>query len=156
MSNTVLQPSSPEELEHLINGAVGSVGEAAALAILGIHRTTLMRWRTGQTRVPAAALALLRIWCEGRLPGMGPDWRGFRFVGDTLVTSAGVAYTAREIIGWHWRAQHLEAMERRTRQLEKLIHRQAQQMQAITGALNEGFAAPGLPDVKRPKRVNVG
>ncbi|PMS38466.1 hypothetical protein C0Z20_00850 [Trinickia symbiotica] len=142
-------------MDRLIHDAVGAVGESAALAILGIHRTTLMRWRTGQTRVPAAALSLLRIWSEGRLPGMGPDWIGFHFVGDKLVTSAGVAYTAREIIGWHWRAQHLEAMERRTRQLEKLVHRQAQHLQAMSGAVNDGLS-PGVPDVKAPRRVSTG
>lgn len=129
--------ATPDEARELIDHAVKVVGETHALDILGVHRTTLMRWRTGKVRIPHAALALLRIWREGRLPGMGEDWRGFSFFGDKLYTPAGVGYTARDIDGWHWQQQHCEATNRRNEQLEALVRDLSAKLQSISGSAND-------------------
>ncbi|SKC92293.1 DUF3653 domain-containing protein [Paraburkholderia hospita] len=136
MNHTIA--ATPEEAQTLIDHAVKVVGEAHALEILGVHRTTLMRWRTGKVRIPHAALALLRIWREGRLPGMGEDWRGFSFFGDKLYTPAGIGYTAREIDGWHWQQQHCEATNRRNAQLENLVRDLSAKLDSISGSANDG------------------
>lgn len=150
------QPASADEARELCDHAVKVVGEQQALTILGVHRTTLMRWRTGQTRIPHAALALLRIWREGRLPGMGEDWRGFSFFGDKLYTPAGVGYTAREIEGWHWQQQHCESAQRRNDQLEKLVRDLSDKLQAVSGGANDrAFFDPTNP-ARPPKRVAIG
>lgn len=150
------EPPNADEARELCDHAVKVVGEDRALSILGVHRTTLMRWRTGRTRIPHAALALLRIWREGRLPGMGEDWRGFSFFGDKLYTPAGVGYTAREIEGWHWAEQHCESVRRRNEQLEKIIGDLSAKLQTLGGAAND--IALGRPDAPppRPRRVAVG
>jgi hypothetical protein len=147
------QPPTPEEAQTLIDHAVRAVGEPFALQILGVHRTTLMRWRTGAVRIPHAALALLRIWQEGRLPGMGDDWRGFGFFGDKLYTAAGVGYTAREIDGWHWKEQNCAAQMRRVEQLEKIVRDLSAKLDAAHGApANESFLHPTNPP-PRPRRT---
>ncbi|WP_028214724.1 DUF3653 domain-containing protein [Paraburkholderia mimosarum] len=150
------QPATPEEARELCDYAVKVVGHEQALTILGVHRTTLLRWRKGEVRIPHAALALLRIWREGRLPGMGEDWRGFAFFGDKLYTPAGQGYTAREIEGWHWQQQHCEATNRRNAQLEALVKDLSDKLQGISGATNDrAFHDPTNPG-KPPKRVAVG
>ena len=149
-------PPSPEEARELCDHAVKVVGEAEALQILGVHRTTLMRWRKGETRIPHAALALLRIWREGRLPGMGEDWRGFHFFGDKLYTPAGIGYTARDIEGWHWAYQHCESTQRRNVQLEALVRDLSDKLQGLSGTANErAFHDPTSP-ARPPKRVSMG
>ncbi|HTR11568.1 MAG TPA: DUF3653 domain-containing protein [Paraburkholderia sp.] len=150
------QPPSREEARDLCDYAVKVVGHEQALAILGVHRTTLLRWRKGEVRIPHAALALLRIWREGRLPGMGDDWRGFSFFGDRLYTPAGIGYSAREIEGWHWQQQHCESTNRRNAQLEALVRDLSDKLQAIGGAAND--RTTGRPDAPppRPKRVSLG
>lgn len=145
---------TPEEAQALVDHAVSSVGEAFALDILGVHRTTLDRWRKGQVRIPHAALALLRIWQEGRLPGMGDDWRGFHFFGDRLYTAAGVGYTARDIDGWHWQKQSCESTERRCRQLEALVRDLSDKLQKSPGAAaNEVLNPINPPPRPRGHRV---
>jgi hypothetical protein len=137
----------------MIDHATRAVGETQALEILGVHRTTLMRWRNGAVRVPHAALALLRIWHEGRLPGMGPDWRGFHFFGDKLYTAAGIGYTARDIDGWHWAQQNCDAQMRRVAQLEAIVRDLSDKLQAAPGAAaNDGHVHPTNPP-PRPRRI---
>lgn len=146
-------PPTPEEAQALIDQAVRSVGEAFALGVLGVHRTTLMRWRAGAVRIPHAALALLRIWQEGRLPGMTDDWRGFHFFGDKLYTAAGVGYTARDIDGWHWKEQNCEAQMRRVVQLEAIVRDLSNKLQQAPGAAaNDGHVHPTNPP-PRPRRM---
>jgi hypothetical protein len=146
------RPSLPELVE-MIDHATRAVGEAQALEILGVHRTTLMRWRTGKVGVPHAALALLRIWHSGRLPGMSDDWRGFHFFGDRLYTDAGIGYSARDINGWHWKEQNCAAQSRRVEQLEAIVRDLADKLQAAHGAAaNEGYLHPGNPPPK-PRRM---
>jgi hypothetical protein len=147
-------PPTADEAQTLIDHAVAVVGEPQALDILGVHRTTLMRWRTGKVRIPHAALALLRIWREGRLPGMGDDWRGFSFFGDKLYTPAGVGYTAREIEGWHWKEQHCESAERRNTQLEALIRDLSAKLDSLSGSANDrAFNGDASKPPPRPHRT---
>lgn len=143
---------APNELSELIDKAVTAVSLPAALAILGVHRTTLMRWRTGKVRVPNAALALLRVWSESKLPGMGREWDGFRFEGNFLVSPAGVRYTPREMLAWHWKDQQLEHQRDRISQLEKIVHDQARRMQAMSSAANDIAHDPTRPP-SRPRRA---
>ena len=149
MARYLPEPTS-DELRHLIDTAVRAVTLPAALAILGVHRTTLMRWRTGKVRIPPAALALLRVWSEGRLPGMSEDWRGFHFNGDALVGPTGQRYTVRDINAWHWKDQALDAHQRRIKQLERIVFDQARRLDAMSGAANDGHDNPADPP-PRPK-----
>ncbi len=148
-----LPEPTPDELRDLIDRATRAVTLPAALAILGVHRTTLMRWRTGATRVPPAALALLRVWSEGRLPGMSEDWREFHFDGDALVGPTGHRYTVRDINAWHWKDQALDAHQRRIKQLETIVYDQARRLDAMSGAANDAFDRPTNPPPKPKSRT---
>ena len=151
---THLIAATPEEAQILVDHAVKVVGETHAREILGVHRTTLMRWRTGKVRIPHAALALLRIWREGRLPGMGDDWRGFSFFGDRLYTPAGIGYTARDIEGWHWKEQHCAAQSRRNEQLEALVRDLSSTLESISGSSNDrAFNGDASKPPPRPRRT---
>lgn len=109
-------PPGPAELADLID----ALGESAVLRLLGVHRSTVARWRDGSSRFPPAAFHLLRIWSEGRLPGMGDDWRDFRFEGDALVMpGTRWRFTARELAGVPYLQAHIGALERKISDLQK-------------------------------------
>lgn len=111
-------PPGPGELTELLD----VIGERAALTALGIHKATLARWLAEESRIPTAAVALLRVWAHGLLPGMGDDWRGFRFSGDTLMFPDGRnRITALELTGLHYLHAHVEALEDEIRRLKKQI-----------------------------------
>ena len=69
-----------QELVDLID-RIG--GEGFALDVLNVHRTTLMRWIAGTSRIPDTALVALRAGADGQLPyqqrGEWKDWRFDRF-----------------------------------------------------------------------------
>jgi hypothetical protein len=64
------------------------LSERALLASLGVHRTTLRRWRAGRSRIPHAARLLADIYFRGALPPCaGEAWHGWRFGHDALLYS---------------------------------------------------------------------
>lgn len=65
------------ELAELID-AIG--GEGFALDVLNVHRTTLMRWIAGTSRIPETALVALRAAGKGQLPyQQRGDWKDWIF-----------------------------------------------------------------------------
>lgn len=64
----------------------GTLTEARARKVCGVHRTTWLRWREGTSRIPHAALELLRLHAFGEPPGHSNEWSGFRFQNGVLVT----------------------------------------------------------------------
>lgn len=143
--------TSLEELHRLIAHAIGTVGEDHMLAYLGVHRTTLYRWRSGESRVPAAAISLLRVWADGRLPGMDENWRGFQFRGNTLRTAAGYEYTALEIENWHWKEQRIRMQEDRVKQLEAIILAMAEKANAQRETANDPFVHDPTRPTPKPR-----
>jgi hypothetical protein len=69
----------------------------AVRAQIGVDRRTWMRWRRGQSRIPAAALVLLRMLVQGELPQGGEDWTGWRFHDGKLYSDLGDSYTPAEL-----------------------------------------------------------
>jgi hypothetical protein len=112
---------SPDSLRYLLHDAPHPVGEARALALLQINRTTLGRWLSGAVKVPHSAALVLRQVAEGIPPGCTQAWHGFTWDGDALVTPTGERLTAREIDGLHWKRQYTRALERRVIELETMV-----------------------------------
>lgn len=109
-------PTAPDDVARMVD----QIGTRKALQALGVHRSTLARWLAGRSVIPRPAWLLLVLLAEGRLPGMGDDWRDFRFVGDRLcLVGTRTGYTAREIAGWPYQEAHAAALARRIVQLEK-------------------------------------
>lgn len=109
-------PPAPGELAEMLD----VIGEAAAITALQVHRSTLARWLADESRIPAAAFHLLRVWSAGLLPGMSDDWRGFSFSGDTLTFPDGRnRATARELAGLPYLHAHVRALEGEIVRLKK-------------------------------------
>ncbi len=111
-------PVHPDQIADTIARA----GRSRALDALGIHRTTLDRYLTGDSVIPRAHWLLLCILADGLLPGMSDDWRQFRFDGDRLaIVGTRYSYSAREIAGWHYQIRNLDIKSRRIDELERRI-----------------------------------
>lgn len=70
----------------------GTMTEAQAMRLSGVHRTTWKRYRAGEISAPPALLELLRITAFGEPPGgfgTKNDWDGFRFQNGLLSTPYG-------------------------------------------------------------------
>lgn len=131
-------PLSPDSLRYLLHDAPHPVGEARALALLGINRTTLGRWLAGTVKVPHSAALVLRQVAEGIPPGGTDAWRGFGWDGDALVTPTGERLTARQLDGLHWERQHKAALVRRVAELEAII----ESLRRVGGSANDAIVSP--------------
>lgn len=65
-----------DDLKHLRLLGCLSIQQAAALA--GVTVRQFRRWEKGESRVPLAALRLLRLACLGDLGALFPEWKGWR------------------------------------------------------------------------------
>jgi hypothetical protein len=131
-------PLSPDSLRYLLHEAPFPVGEARALEVLQINRTTLGRWLSGQVKVPHSAALVLRQLGEGIPPGGTDHWRGFAWDGDALVTPTGERLTPRELDGLHWTRQHTKALARRVAELEGVV----ESLRRVGGSANDAIVSP--------------
>lgn len=139
-------PLSPAALRWLLHDGPRPVGEARALAVLAINRTTLGRWLAGSVKVPHAAALVLRQLAEG-IPPEGTDaWQGFSWEGDALVTPTGERLTARELDGLHWTRQHTRALVRRVAELESVV----ESLRRVGDSANDAIGAPVRAGARRP------
>lgn len=131
-------PLSPDSLRWLLHDGPFPVGEARALTVLQINRTTLGRWLAGTVKVPHAAALVLRQLAEGIPPGGSDHWQGFRFEGGELVTPAGEYVAARRIEGLTWQDQYIESLKRRVAELEGVIDG----LRRLGGSANDAVSTP--------------
>jgi len=89
--DTPLDAGQGEFFTHL-DRAFRNLGEECVLAKLGVHRTTLLRWRTGETRIPVATRTLVAVLAGAEPAGLDERWRGFRFEDGMIVTPQGHRY----------------------------------------------------------------
>lgn len=128
------------EFFDLFGEACARLGEARVLAALAVHRTTLLRWRTGQARIPAAVRALVAIMATGRPPQMSEArWRGFRFTDQAIITPEGREFTPNGLMGAVWVEQLMESQKRRIAVLE----RQLAELMAARDTANDPIERPG-------------
>lgn len=136
------------EFFGLFEAATRTFGEHDVMSMLSVHRTTLLRWRTGQTRIPNAVRALVAILASGRPPQMDErEWRGFRFERDAIVSPTDRRFTAAALSNMEWQDQLTEALHRRIGRLEEQL-RQVQALRQDSGA-NDPVGRPGITDVGR-------
>jgi hypothetical protein len=126
-------PLSPDALRHLLHDGPFPVGEARALDVLQVNRTTLGRWLSGAVKVPHSAALVLRQMAEGVPPEGTDDWRGFAWHGDALVTPTGERLTPRQLDGLHWQRQYTRSLERRVSELEWIVN----QLRRVGGSAND-------------------
>ncbi len=144
-ANCTSQEVIISEFLHLWHVAARHHGERQLLAWLAIHRTTLLRWRTGESRIPAAARALVQILASGRPPQMSElRWRGFQFQDDAIITPEGRRFTPQALGNLHWQDQFVESLQRRIARLEAQIA--AVQAQRTDNGANDPIGRPGVLD----------
>ncbi|MBE0616143.1 MAG: hypothetical protein IH604_20940 [Burkholderiales bacterium] len=71
------------------------MSRSAAGAFLGVTERTIRNWEKGRSKIPYAALKLLRSYSGFELPH--PAWEGFTFHKETLCSPDRRAYRANEL-----------------------------------------------------------
>lgn len=103
------------------------IGERAVARELNIHPKTLYRWLTSRTPIPGRQHLAIRMLL-GDLPGTDGQWTGWRFVRGELVSPAGEAFRAGDILSLILLRQQLTAQRQ---ELEALRVRLAIAQQAV-------------------------
>ncbi len=101
------------DLERLIE----LVGQLAVERQLDVHRTTILRWRSGQIKIPGAKHQAIRELL-GHLPGTDGKWEGWRFWQGKLLAPGGEAFGAGDILSLILLRQQLSAQQREIRELK--------------------------------------
>lgn len=98
-----------------IGELVDKVGEARVIRELGVHRTTVMRWRHGKVQIPASALRHLRQLVH-TVPD--PEWYGWYFEQGRLVCPEGWAFRPGEVIAGRFDKAVIASLKERVATLE--------------------------------------
>lgn len=95
------------DLAHLIE----LIGSRRVERELNVHRTTVARWMSGRVHVPGAVHQAVRLLL-GDHPGTLGKWHGWRFHGGLLLSPAGDAFTAGQVMAIGLQRQRISQLER--------------------------------------------
>lgn len=87
------------------------IGQRRVERELNVHRTTVARWLSGAVRLPGAQHSAVRALL-GDLPGTAGRWTGWRFHDGKLLSPAGDAYTASDVMAIGLNRQRIAWLER--------------------------------------------
>lgn len=130
------------ELDELID-LVG--GEGYVCRALNIHRTTLMRWRTGKVVPHRSSIDLLRALAGKRIAWAAKDWDGWRFSRDKLLGPEGEAFSAGELKAWWIERQLIPVLQKEVYRLRDMVKKLAADAKALDPAANDLAAWEGDP-----------
>lgn len=141
------------EVDELIDRAGGP---GFVMRALNVHRTTLMRWRTGKVTVPKAALDLLRGLAGTKLPWADKSWTGWHFDGKYLRGDEGECFEAWEMKA-HWiTIQMVPILQRENAKLRAMVESLAKGVKSIDTAANDLTAWEADPRaIKAPREPAV-
>jgi hypothetical protein len=95
------------DLERLLE----LIGQLSVERQLDVHRTTILRWRSGQIKIPGAQhLAIQQLL--GHLPGTDGQWEGWRFWKGKLNSPGGDQYGPGDVLSLVLLRQQLTAQRR--------------------------------------------
>jgi hypothetical protein len=123
------------ELEELIDliGGPGYVERA-----LNVHRTTLLRWRSGATKPSQATMDVLRALAGRRLPGAGKEWEGWSFCKGKLIPPDFVwEFTVGDIRASYWDRQRIKNLQAEVTRLQDMVQELAKQAKSLDPAAND-------------------
>lgn len=113
------------------------IGQRRVERELNVHRTTVRRWALGETAIPGAQRLAIRALL-GDHPGTAGAWTGWRFHDGKLLSPAGEAFSAGDILALILLRQQLTAQRReldtlraRVRVLEHLTQESANEARAV-------------------------
>lgn len=106
------------ELDELID-LVG--GEGYVCRALNIHRTTLMRWRTGKVVPHRSSMDLLRALAGKSTAWAAKEWDGWRFSRHHLLGPEGETFTAGELKAWWIERQLISVLQKEVYRLQGMV-----------------------------------
>jgi hypothetical protein len=116
------------------------IGQRRVERELNVHRTTVQRWRDGLVRIPGAQHVAIR-GLLGDLPGTGSAWTGWRFHDGLLLSPAGDAFTAGEVLSLILLRQQLTAQRHELERLKARLTVAEEAERRHAGAANEDLRA---------------
>lgn len=138
------------ELEELINTLGGAEYVERAL---NVHRTTLLRWRSGKTLPTQATMDLLRGLAGSKMPWAGKDWDGWRFERGQLLGPEGEHFTAGELKAWHFEKQLIRAQHEEITRLRGMVQQLAIAAKTLDPAANDMAVWERDPRAVQPSKA---
>jgi Phage protein len=108
-----------ETLPQEIGRLVDQVGPESVMRELGVHRTTIMRWRHSKVTIPPAQLMALRALAYA--VGTDPAWEGWRFRSGKLWSPEGYSFTPGELQGLPYKYGLLDSLREENRALRNAL-----------------------------------
>lgn len=112
------------------------IGDRAVARELNIHPKTLYRWLTGRTPIPGRQHLAIKLLL-GDLPGTDGQWHGWRFVRGELVSPAGEAFRAGDILSLILLRQQLTAQRQELEALKVRLAIAEQAVEDLAPAAND-------------------
>lgn len=112
------------------------IGQRRVERELSVHRTTVQRWLDGRVRIPGSQLLAIRALL-GDHPGTAGKWHSWRFHDGHLLSPAGDAYTAGDVMAIGLNRQRIAWLEREVARLRARLAIVEEDARRHTGAANE-------------------
>lgn len=122
------------------NLLAGGIDDEILGSYLGVHRTTVSRYRNGQCVIPGAVSRLMRMrFSDDASLLLGTEWEGFRFGSDGLLYVPGWrrGFDPHELKAMFFRTQHVSHLEATIRRDEERIAHLEQEVIDTTNAFIE-------------------
>lgn len=125
---------------HDLKRLIELVGQRRVERELNVHRTTVRRWLDGSVRIPGAQHLGLR-YLLGDLPGTAGKWTGWRFHDGLLLSPAGDAFSAGQVLSLVLLRQQLAAQQAELERLKVRLAISEEAERRHAGAANEDQTA---------------
>lgn len=138
------QPPEPvlevnRQPRHDLKRLIELVGSRRVERELNVHRTTVRRWLDGTVRIPGAQHLGIR-YLLGDLPGTAGQWTGWRFHDGLLLSPAGDAFSAGQVLSLTLLRQQLAAQQAELAELKVRLAIAEEAERRHAGAANEPLA----------------
>lgn len=122
-----------------LRALIEKIGEPRLCFELNIHRTTVRRWLKGEVQLPGHQHQVIRLLL-GDLPGTEGRWRGWRFWKGKLLSPAGEAFEAGQVLSLVLLRQQLTAQRQEIEALKTRLQIAEKAVEVLTPAANESRA----------------
>lgn len=112
------------------------VGQRRVERELNVHRTTIKRWLAGTVTIPGKAHQVIKMLL-GDLPGTAGKWTGWRFHDGQLLSPAGEAFTAGDVLSLILLRQQLAAQRHEIEALRVRLAVAEQAVETLAPAAND-------------------
>lgn len=123
-----------------LNALLEKYGEAGVCRELNVYRTTVRRWLSGKVALPGHQHQVIRLLL-GHLPGTAGQWEHWSFYRGELISPAGEAYRAGDVMAIGLQRQRVAALEHELYQLRIRLAIAEQAVERLAPAANEARAS---------------